>query len=104
MDRELRSRVRYISGENRSVIFDVPAEGKGEFLTTAQISDVLVREGSIKRPMSLQRLGMILQKQGYKSVTRGSRNCRTRGWIVYQRDREEINSNKRLFAQEGVTM
>lgn len=87
-----------------SVLFDVPAEGKGEFLTTAQISDVLVREGSIKRPMSLQRLGMILQKQGYKSVTRGSRNCRTRGWIVYQRDREEINSNKRLFAQEGVTM
>ena len=87
-----------------SVLFDVPAEGMGEFLTTAQISDVLVREGSIKRPMSLQRLGMILQKQGYKSVTRGSRNCRTRGWIVYQRDREEINSNKRLFAQEGVTM
>ena len=87
-----------------SVLFDVPAEGKGEFLTTAQISDVLVREGSIKRPMSLQRLGMILQKQGYKSVTRGSRNCRTCGWIVYQRDREEINSNKRLFAQEGVTM
>ena len=69
-----------------SVLFDVPAEGMGEFLTTAQISDVLVREGSIKRPMSLQRLGMILQKQGYKSVTRGSRNCRTRGWIVYQRD------------------
>ena len=87
-----------------SVLFDVPAEGMGEFLTTAQISDVLVREGSIKRPMSLQRLGMILQKQGYKSVTRGSRNCRTRGWIVYQRDREEINSNKRLFAQEGVTV
>lgn len=44
------------------------------------------------------------KKQGYKSVTRGCRNCRTRGWIVYQRDRKEINSNKRLFAQEGVTM
>lgn len=55
--------MKYISGENRSVIFDVPAEGKGEFLTTAQISDVLVREGSIKRPMSLQRLGMILQNR-----------------------------------------
>lgn len=45
MDRELWSRVKYISGENRSVLFDIPAEGRGEFLTTAQISDVLVREG-----------------------------------------------------------
>ncbi len=84
-----------------SVLFDVPAEGKGEFLTTAQISDVLVREGSIKRPMSLQRLGMILQKQGYKSVTRGSRNCRTRGWIVYQRDREEMEANRKSYAKQN---
>ena len=30
-----------------SVLFDIPAEGRGEFLTTAQISDVVVREGSI---------------------------------------------------------
>ena len=26
------------------MLFDIPAEGRGEFLTTAQISDVLVRE------------------------------------------------------------
>ena len=78
-----------------SVLFDIPAEGRGEFLTTAQISDVLVREGSIKRPMSLQRLGMILQKQGYKAKRVGS----SRGWIVYQRTSEEVKINKIHYAQ-----
>ena len=78
-----------------SVLFDVPAEGKGEFLTTAQISDVLVREGSIKRPMSLQRLGMILQKQGFQAKRVGS----SRGWIVYQRTSEEVKINKIHYAQ-----
>ena len=85
-----------------SVLFDVPAEGMGEFLTTAQISDVLVREGSIKRPMPLNRLGTILKNQGYKSVTRGTSNCRTRGWLVYQRSSEEVKANQRLYAQQDV--
>ena len=84
------------------VLFDIPAEGRGEFLTTAQISDVLVREGSIKRPMPLNRLGMILGKQGYRSVTRGTRDCRTRGWLVYQRSSDEIKANQRLYAQQDV--
>lgn len=85
-----------------SVLFDVPAEGMGEFLTTAQISDVLVREGSIKRPMPLNRLGMILKRQGYQSVTRGARDCRIRGWLVYQRSSEEVKANQRLYAQQDV--
>lgn len=77
------------------VLFDVPAEGRGEFLTTAQISDVLVREGSIKRPMSLQRLGMVLQKQGYKAKRIGN----IRGWLVYQRTSEEVKINKIHYAK-----
>ena len=79
-----------------SVLFDVPAEGMGEFLTTAQISDVLVREGSIKRPMPLNRLGMLLNKQGFKCVRRGPQ--KVRGWLVYQRSSEEVKTKKRYYA------
>ena len=85
------------------ILFDIPAEGRGEFMTTAQISERLVSYGNIKKPMSMSQLGMLLGRQGYKSVTRGRRNARARGWIVYQRDAEEINANKRLIAQECVT-
>ena len=72
-------------------------------MTTAQISERLVSYGNIKKPMSMSQLGMLLGRQGYKSVTRGRKNARARGWIVYQRDAEEMNANKRLIAQECVT-
>ena len=85
------------------ILFDIPAEGRGEFMTTAQISEQLVSYGNIKKPMSMSQLGMLLGRHGYKSVTRGRKNARARGWIVYQRDTEEINANKRLIAQECVT-
>ena len=49
-------------------------------------------------------LGMLLGKAGYRAVTRGSRNARVRGWIVYQRNTDEINANKALLAKDGVTM
>ncbi len=81
-----------------SVLFDVPAEGKGEFLTTAQISQKLIDFGSIKRPMPLNRLGMILGQQGYKCVRRGPQ--KQRGWLVYQRSTEEININKTSYAAQ----
>ena len=81
------------------ILFDIPAEGKGEFMTTAQISERLVTFGNIRKPMSVSRLGTWLG-----AVTRGSRRARVRGWIVYQRDTSEINANKTLLAKEGVTM
>ena len=86
------------------ILFDTPAEGKGEFMTTAQISERLVTYGNIKKPISLSQLGMLLGKAGYRAVTRGSRNARVRGWIVYQRNTDEINANKALLAKDGVTM
>ena len=79
------------------ILFDVPAEGRGEFMTTAQISERLVSYGNIKKPMALSRLGMVLGGIGYRAVTRKINNTRARGWIVYQRDTEEINSLKRLL-------
>ena len=86
------------------ILFDVPAEGRGEFMTTAQISERLVTYGNIKKPMALGRLGVLMGSMGYRSVTRGNRQSRLRGWIVYQRDTEEIAANKKLLAKECVTV
>ena len=80
------------------VYFDIPAEGYGKFMTTAEISDKLIYHGSIKKPMSLSRLGMILQKLGYQSKRIGKSG--TRGWIVRERETEEINANRDLAARD----
>ena len=53
-----------------SVYFDIPAAGYGSFMTTAEISDKLVTMGSIKKPMSMSRLGMVLQQAGFQRVDR----------------------------------
>ena len=81
-----------------SVYFDVPAEGYGQFMTTAEISDILVSRGSIKRPMPLNRLGMLLKQAGYKAkqLTSGQR---TRGWLVYQRSLDEVQANRNIAAK-----
>ena len=82
------------------ILFDVPAEGRGEFMTTAQISERLVTYGNIKKPMALSRLGMVLGAAGYRAVTRKAGSGRARGWIVYQRDNNEIKSLRRLLKDE----
>ena len=81
-----------------AVYFDIPAEGYGTFMTTAEISDKLVIKGSIKKPMPLNRLGMILKKAGYKDVRRGAQ--RTRGWLVQELSAEDINANRRIYGKE----
>ena len=81
------------------ILFDVPAEGKGEFMTTAEISERLVTFGGIKKPMALNRLGTVLSGIGYRSVSRRVGGTKTRGWIVYQRDTGEMNALKRLLVQ-----
>ena len=75
-----------------AVYFDIPRAGEGRFMTTAEISDKLVSWGSIKKPMPLNRLGMLLKKAGYRDVRRGEQ--RTRGWIVYERTLDEVNANR----------
>ncbi len=81
-----------------SVLFDIPAEGRGEFLTTAQISQKLIDFGSIKRPMPLNRLGMILGQQGYRKIKKGK--MRTSGWLVYQRTTDEIKTDAQWIARD----
>ena len=82
------------------ILFDVPAEGRGEFMTTAQISARLVTYGNIKKPMALSRLGMVLGIAGFRAVTRNAGSGRARGWIVYQRDNNEIDTLRRLLKDE----
>ena len=79
------------------ILFDVPAEGRGEFMTTAQISERLVTYGNIKKPMPLNRLGVLLGTAGYRCVSRRIGGIKSRGWLVYQRNSDEINALKKLL-------
>ena len=92
---EFRSR----AGEEEllPILFDVPAEGKGEFMTSAQIREKLVSFGGIKKPMALNTLGILLSKAGYKTVRRRLGGSQVRGWLVYPRSSDEINANKKLL-------
>ena len=81
-----------------AVYFDIPAAGSGRFMTTAEISDKLVSWGSIKKPMSMVQLGMLLRRMGYQSKQIGA--SRTRGWLVRERGLEEVNANRNI---EGRT-
>ena len=57
----------------------------------------LVSRGSIKKPMPLNRLGMLLKKAGYQNKMVGA--SRTRGWIVRERGMEEVNANRNINAR-----
>ncbi len=79
-----------------AVYFDIPAEGKGQFMTTAEISDKLVIKGSIKHPMPMNRLGMLLKKAGYRQKCLGGK---VRGWIVYEREADDVRANRTIQAR-----
>jgi hypothetical protein len=55
--------------------------------------------GNIKKPMSITRLGMLLGTAGYKPVRPKVAGRLVRGWLVYQRDTEEIATLKRLLKE-----
>lgn len=79
------------------VYFDIPKEGEGQFMTTAEISSKLVSWGAIKHPMSNVQLGMILQQAGFQSkrVDHGKK----RGWLVYERRLDEVQANRNIYAK-----
>ena len=84
------------------VYFAVPASDSmnSKFLTTAEISEKLISAGNIKRPMSLSRLGMILGQHGFIASRQGTpARC---GWIVYERDSEEINAERKLLSKAAI--
>lgn len=76
------------------IYFDIPHDSGGVFMTAAQIQDKLISMGGIKRPMHVAQFGRILSKMGFKKTKKGS--LRTSGYMVYERDSDEIAANKRL--------
>ena len=66
---------------------------------TAQISEKLVTYGAVKHPMPLNRLGMLLSANGYKQVRQRMGKQLCRGWIVYQRNSQEIEAMKHILKQ-----
>ena len=83
------------------LLFDVPAEGKGKFMTTAEISERLVSYGNIKRPTSLRQLGHILSNKGYKAHRTTLDGIRQRGWMVYERNSDELKALKNMLKGDG---
>jgi hypothetical protein len=81
------------------VYFAVPATDavNTKFLTTAEISERLIYYGNIKRPLSLSRLGVLLSQKGFLSIRKGK--PQRRGWIVYERDNEDINAERRILSR-----
>lgn len=77
------------------VYFAIPSENNGKFLTTAEISEKLVSWGYIKKPMPLNRLGMVLRKAGFPEKRTSSK----RGFIVRELSGEEINANRNIEAR-----
>jgi predicted P-loop ATPase len=81
------------------VYFAVPADGatNSKFLTTAEISERLIYYGNIKHPLALSRLGVLLSQKGFLSIRKGK--PQRRGWIVYERDNEDINAERRILSR-----
>ena len=76
----------------------MPDESHGQFMSTAEISDKLVTYGNIKRPMPLNRLGMLLKQAGFVDKRVGKEGVR--GWIVRVKDMDEVQANR---IKEGYT-
>mgnify|MGYP002516458650 CR=1 FL=1 len=82
------------------VYFAVPPTDAttAKFLTTAEISERLIYYGNIKKPMTLSRLGVLLSQKGFLSVRRG--NPSRRGWIIYERESQEVNSERSILSKD----
>ena len=75
------------------VYLAIPAEDDydAEFLTTAEISDLLATKGGIKKPLCLSRLGVLMRKAGFKE----KRTSKKRGFIVKRLNDNQINNNRK---------
>ena len=83
------------------ILFDVPAEGMGEFMTTAEISDKLVTYGGIKKPMSIRKLNEILERHKFKNARPYVDGKQLRGWLVYKRKQDEIERTQKELANKS---
>ena len=83
------------------ILFDKPAEGRGEFMTTAEISDRLATYGGIKKPMSIRKLNAILERHEFKTARPYVDGKQVRGWLVYRRKQDEIEIKQKELANKS---
>ena len=83
------------------ILFDIPADGKGEFMTTAEISDKLVSYGGIKKPMNIRKLNAILERHGFNAARPYVDGKQVRGWLVYKRKQDEIEIKQKELANKS---
>ena len=93
-------RVQENEEELLPILFDKPAEGRGEFMTTAEISDRLATYGGIKKPMSIRKLNAILERHEFKAVRPYVDGKQVRGWLVYRRKQDEIEIKQKELANK----
>ena len=94
-------RVQENEEELLPILFDKPAEDKGEFMTTAEISDRLATYGGIKKPMSIRKLNAILERHEFKAVRPYVDGKQVRGWLVYRRKQDEIEIKQKELANKS---
>ena len=78
------------------ILFDIPAEGRGEFMTNAEILEQIVTYGNIKKPISTTKLGILMGRLGFKKVQVFISGKNVRGWMVVKRHHDDITSAKRI--------
>ena len=83
------------------ILFDIPADGKGEFMTTAEISERLVTFGGIKKPMNIRKLNAILERHGFNAARPYVDGKQVRGWLVYKRKQDEIEIKQKELANKS---
>ena len=64
-------------------------------MTTAEISEILVTYGNIKKPLNTRQLGMLMTKKGFQNKKVSISGVSLRGWMVYKRDLDEIKRVKK---------
>ena len=83
------------------ILFDKPAEGRGEFMTTAEICDRLATYGGIKKPMSIRKLNAILERHEFRAARPYVDGKQVRGWLVYRRKQDEIEIKQKELANKS---
>ena len=91
---------RLMSTEEELVplLFAVPADGKGEFMSNSEIQSSLLQAFTIKSPLDKGRISSTLRKMGCISGNIRINKQKTRGWYVYKRSAEEIKALKKTHS------
>ena len=89
------------------VYFDVPRTDPDNpetrqvtFLTPAEISAKLTTWGNLKKPISIRKLNVLMEKKGYQRIRHGGK--RQRGFLVVELEASTINSNRIVSTSSPV--